>query len=230
MKNLFNIFNKNKVKKLEFISNIINASTPHFDFYFLISLATAIVTLGIVANNLVLIIAGMIIAPLLSSILAISLGITCGSWRLVWRSSKIFIYSIIIAFATSFLIGLLFPITDPNLGILSSMKLSYLSFAVALIAGLTAAYTWRQVNIKDALPGIAIAVTLVPPLSAIGLLVAAEEWLVFNEVIQFFAINVMGILVAGLLIFFIPSISSTVKAKKIAEREVNNEIKESNNN
>lgn len=230
MKKLLNFFNKDGARKLEFISNIINASTPRFDFYFLISLATALVALGIVANNLILIIAGMIIAPLLSSILAISLGITCGSWRLIWRSSKIFIYSIIIAFATSFLIGLLFPITDPNLGILSTMKLSYLSFAVALISGLTAAYTWRQPNVKDALPGIAIAVTLVPPLSALGLLVSAEQWLTFNEVIQFFAINVMGILLAGLLIFFIPSISSSIKAKKIAEKEVDNEIKETTNN
>jgi uncharacterized hydrophobic protein (TIGR00271 family) len=230
MKNLLNIFNKNKVKKLEFISNIINASTPRFDFYFLISLATALVALGIVANNLVLVIAGMIIAPLLSSILAISLGITCGSWRLIWRSSKIFIYSIIIAFATSFIIGLIFPIIDTSWNILSAMKLSYLSFAVALIAGLTAAYTWRQPNVKDALPGIAIAVTLVPPLSALGLLIAAKEWLVFNEVLQFFAINVMGILLAGLLIFIVPSISSSIKAKKIAEKEVDNEIKETTNN
>jgi uncharacterized hydrophobic protein (TIGR00271 family) len=218
MNRFFNFFNRGGAKKLEFVSNIINASTPHFDFYFLISLATAIVALGIVANNLVLIIAGMIIAPLLSSILAISLGITCGSWRLVWRSSKIFVYSIIIAFATSFLIGLLFP-----------MRLSYLSFAVALIAGLTAAYTWRQPSIKDALPGIAIAVTLVPPLSALGLLVAAEEWLIFQEVIQFLIINVLGILLAGLLIFFIPNISSSIKAKKIAEKEVDNEIRGTNN-
>ncbi len=193
-------------------------------------MATAIVALGIVANNLVLIIAGMIIAPLLSSILAISLGITCGSWRLIWRSIKIFIYSIIIAFLTSFLIGLLFPITDPNWGILSTMRLSYLSFAVALIAGLTAAYTWRQPSIKDALPGIAIAVTLVPPLGALGLLAAAKNWYIFSEVVQFFIINVMGILLAGLLIFFIPSISSSIKAKKIAEKEVANETKESNNN
>ncbi len=230
MNRFFNFFNRGGAKKLEFVSNIISASTPHFDFYFLISLATAIVALGIVANNLVLIIAGMIIAPLLSSILAISLGITCGSWRLVWRSSKIFVYSIIIAFATSFLIGLLFPISDPNWGFLSTMRLSYLSFAVALIAGLTAAYTWRQPSIKDALPGIAIAVTLVPPLSALGLLVAAEEWLIFQEVIQYLIINVLGILLAGLLIFFIPNISSSIKAKKIAEKEVDNEIKDSNSN
>lgn len=230
MKKIFNIFNRTSAKKLEFVSNIINASTPRFDFYFLISLATAIVALGLVSNNLVLVIAGMIIAPLLSSILAISLGITCSSWRLVWRSVKIFSYSIIIAFATSFLIGLIFPISDPNWGILSTMRISYLSFTVALIAGLTAAYTWRQASIKDALPGIAIAVTLVPPLSALGLLVAAEYWSIFNEVLQFFAINVLGILLAGLFIFFIPNLSSSIKAKKIAEKQVDNELKESANN
>ncbi len=230
MQKFLNFFKRDKTKKLEFISNIINASTPRFDFYFLISLATAIVALGIVANNLVLVIAGMIIAPLLSSILAISLGITCGSWPLIWRSIKIFSYSIAIAFATSILIGLIFPLSDPQLGILSTMNVSYLSFAIALIAGLTAAYTWRQPSIKDALPGIAIAVTLVPPLGALGLLVASEKWTIFNEVIQFFAINVGAILLAGLLIFFIPNLASTARAKKIAEKEVKNEMKENNAN
>ncbi len=230
MKSFFNLFKKDKTKKLEFVSNIINASTPRFDFYFLISLATAIVALGLVANNLILVIAGMIIAPLLSSILAISLGITCGSWRLIWRSVKIFIYSIAIAFATSILIGLIFPLTNPEWGVLATMEVSYLSFTIAIIAGLTAAYTWRQPNIKDALPGIAIAVTLVPPLSALGLLLAAEEWTILNEVFQFFGINVMGIILAGLLIFFIPNLASTAKAKKIAEKEVENEVKENNNN
>ncbi len=229
MKNLFKFLRRDESKKLEFISNIINASTPRFDFYLLISLATALVALGIIANNLVLIIAGMIIAPLLSSLLAISLGIACGSWRLIWRSFKIFIFSIIIAFATSVLVGLIFTLPDASWGILSIMRLSYLSFAIALVAGLTAAYTWRQPGGKEALPGIAIAVTLVPPLGALGLLIAAKEWLIFIEVLQFFILNVAGILLAGLLLFFIPNLASNVKAKKLAEKEVSSEINGNNN-
>lgn len=230
MKNPFKFWQKNSPKKLEFISNIITASTPRFDFYLLIALATALVSLGIVADNLVLIIGGMIIAPLLSSILAISLGVTCGSWSLIWRSFKIFFYSIVIAFFTSFLIGLLFNLPAGNWGIIENMHISYISFTIALVAGFTAAFTWRKSEIRDALPGIAIAVTLVPPLGALGLLFAAEKWTIFFEVLQFFSLNVTGILLAGLIVFFLPNLSHNLKAKKMAEKEIKKEIKETNNN
>jgi uncharacterized hydrophobic protein (TIGR00271 family) len=220
---LFARLKKSEIQKLEFISNIINASSPKFDFYLLISLATALVSLGIVSNNLVLIIAGMIIAPLLSSLLAVSLGVTCGSVLLIWRSLKIFILSIFIGFLTSLLVGIFFPLTKESWTFLNIMEVNYLSFAVALIAGITAAYTWRRPNTKDALPGIAIAVTLIPPLAALGLLIAIEEWEKFIDVFQFFSLNVGGILLAGLLLFFIPNLSSTIKAKKLADKEVKNE-------
>jgi len=38
---LFARLKKSEIQKLEFISNIINASSPKFDFYLLISLALA---------------------------------------------------------------------------------------------------------------------------------------------------------------------------------------------
>lgn len=224
-----NIFKNSNSNKFEFISNIINASTPKIDFYLLISFSTAIVSLGIVANNIALVIAGMIIAPLLSSILAISLGVVVGSSILIWRSFKIFIFSIFISFATSLLVGLIFPISDISWNLLSAMNVSYLSFAIALVAGLTAAYTWRRSEIKDALPGIAIAVTLVPPLASLGLLLAREEWQAFVDVLNFFTLNVLGIFLAGLLIFFIPNLSHSLKAKKIADKEIKIEEKSTTN-
>ncbi len=222
-----NIFNPGVDKKLEFVGNIINASSPKADFYFLISLATAIVSLGIVANNLALIIAGMIIAPLLSSVLAISLGISVRSGRLMWRSLKIFILSTIIAVGTAWFFGLLFPLRNLNSEILTNMHISYLSFTIALIAGLTAAYTWRQTEIRDALPGIAIAVTLVPPLAALGLVIASENWTATIEITKFFGLNVAGIFLAGLIIFFVPNFHHLLRAKKIADQEIKNEINHS---
>jgi len=165
----------------------------------------------------------MIIAPLLSSLLAISLGISVNSWSLIWRSSRTFLLSVSISFLTALLIGLVFPLNQNSWPLIQKMEVSYFSFFIAIIVGLTAAYTWRRPNTKDALPGIAIAVTLIPPLAALGLLIAIEEWEKFIDVFQFFSLNVGGILLAGLLLFFIPNLSSTIKAKKLADKEVKNE-------
>lgn len=222
MKNPLNYFNKDN-KQLEFVSHIINASSPKLDFYLLIALATAIASFGIIADNLVLIIAGMIIAPLLSSLLAISLGISVNSWQLIWRSTKTFILSSSISFTTALLIGLLFPLTSTSWPLIQKMEVSYFSFFIALIVGLTAAYTWKKSEIRDALPGIAIAVTLVPPIASLGLIVASSQINQFNQIFQYFLLNVLGILLAGLLLFFIPNLSHMLKAKKIAEKEVKND-------
>ncbi len=222
MKNPLNLFSSHN-KQLEFVSHIINASSPKLDFYLLIALATAIASFGIIANNLVLIIAGMIIAPLLSSLLAISLGISVNSWRLIWRSSKTFGLSSSISFLTALLIGLIFPLNQNSWPLIQKMEVSYFSFAIAIVVGLTAAYTWKKTEIRDALPGIAIAVTLVPPIASLGLIVTSWEIGLFNQVFQYFLLNVLGILLAGLLLFFIPKLSHMLKAKKIAEKQVKND-------
>jgi uncharacterized hydrophobic protein (TIGR00271 family) len=222
MKNPLNIFN-NHNKQLEFVSHIINASSPKFDFYLLIALATAITSFGIIADNLVLIIAGMIIAPLLSSLLAISLGISVNSWSLIWRSSRTFLLSVSISFLTALLIGLVFPLNQNSWPLIQKMEVSYFSFFIAIIVGLTAAYTWKKSEIRDALPGIAIAVTLVPPIASLGLIVSSQQINEFDQVFQYFLLNVLGILLAGLLLFFIPNLSRMLKAKKIAEKEVKND-------
>ncbi len=219
MKNPLNLFN-NHNKQLEFVSHIINASSPKLDFYLLIALATIITSFGIIADNLVLIIAGMIIAPLLSSLLAISLGISVNSWPLIFRSAKTFFLSSSISFLTALLIGLVFPLQENSWPLIQKMEVSYFSFFIALIVGLTAAYTWKKPEIRDALPGIAIAVTLVPPLASLGLIIASLQLNQFNQVFQYFLLNVLGILLAGLLLFFIPNLSHMLKAKKMAEKQV----------
>ena len=88
-KKILKIRNNNTESKKTFISNIINSSAPNIDFYLMVIFSTIITTLGLISNNTPLIIAGMIVAPLLSPILAISLGLTILNFKIIWRSIKI---------------------------------------------------------------------------------------------------------------------------------------------
>lgn len=210
---------ENENKRL-FISNIINSSTPSFDFYIMVILASLITSLGIIADNLPLVIAGMIVAPLLSPILAMSLGFTIFKPKLFWRSVKIMILSIILSISISTLVGLLFKIENHQLALVDKMNISWLTFFISLAAGITASYVWTRVNSKDYLSGIAIAVTIIPPLTAIGLSVSCLDIVLFEKVSIFFVMNLLGIFLGGIIVF---SFLNFYKVKKVVDKEIRKE-------
>lgn len=209
----------NENKKI-FISNIINSSTPNVDFYVMVILSSIITSLGIIADNLPLVIAGMIVAPLLSPILAMSLGFTIFKPKLVWRSIKIMLLSIILSISVSFLVGLMFKIENHHLALVDKMNISWITFFIALIAGVTASYAWTRVNSKDYLSGIAIAVTIIPPLTASGLSVSCLDSVLFERVFGFFLMNLLGIFLGGIIVF---SSMNFYKVKKVVDKEIKKE-------
>ena len=69
-------FSATKEERDTLCMSIINSSSPRVGFYLLLILSTFIVAAGLIKSNIVLVIGGMMVAPLLSPILSISLAIT----------------------------------------------------------------------------------------------------------------------------------------------------------
>jgi uncharacterized membrane protein len=100
------------------------------------------------------------------------------------------------------------------------MEPSLLTFFISVIAGLAASYTWVKPTLNETLPGIAITVTLIPPLSAIGLAVADTDWIIFGDVLKVLLLNVFGIVITSILVF---SLMDFYKAKKKIKEEIEEE-------
>ncbi|PKM91308.1 TIGR00341 family protein [Candidatus Falkowbacteria bacterium HGW-Falkowbacteria-1] len=215
-----------KENKKTFISSIIDSSAPKLDFYLMVSLSSIITSLGLIADNLALVIAGMIVAPLLSPILAISLGCVITNFKVFWRSFKIFALSLFVAVFVSTLVGTVFNINVEEILLIKEMNISWLTFAIALTAGITASYAWTRTNSKDYLSGIAIAVTIIPPLTSIGLIIPSFNLELLSHVSMFFLMNVLGIFLGGLIVF---SLIHLQKVRRTAIKEVEKEEKELNN-
>lgn len=218
-----NLFKISQIERNKFCSKVIEASAPNFDYYFLVILSTLIVALGLLADNIILVIGGMLITPMLSLILAIALGLVINEKRVLFRSLRIFGASLLFAFVVAFLTGLASSVNVQNLELISKMKPSLLTFVVAIVAGLAASYTWVKPNLNDTLPGVAVTVTLIPPLTAIGVTISHAEWILFRNVVNVFLLNIIGIILASILIF---SLMEFYKAKKRAVEEVKEEEKE----
>ncbi len=223
---MFFVTNPFKIKQSDrnqFCTKIIDASAPNSDYYFLVALSTLIVALGLLADNVVLVIGGMLVTPLLSPILAITLGIIINERVVIMRSVRIFSTSIILAFVVAVLVGLFSTKSLAANQIISRFQPDLFSFFVAIVAGLAASFAWAKPNLSETLPGIAITVTLIPPLTSIGLAVADRQWEICGNSIRVFLINIVGIIAASLLVF---SLMDFYRAKKRLVKEVKEEAKE----
>ncbi|HKK54177.1 MAG TPA: TIGR00341 family protein [Patescibacteria group bacterium] len=216
------VFKITQNSRHEFISKVIDSSSPNVEFYFLVIISTLIVTFGLASNNLILVIGGMLVTPLLFPILAISLGVATNENKLLLRSIKVFLFSIILAFIISFIVGFLTKVYIYRIDLITIMKPSWFSFVVAITAGVAASYSWAKPNLDNVLPGTAITVTLIPPLTALGLVLGEQSWFLFFRILEFFVLNIFGIIAGSLLIFLLMDF---YKAKTKASKETKLEAK-----
>jgi len=212
----FPLFKISQSDRKDFCETIIDSSAPNADFYFLVILSALIVTLGLAKDNVILLIGGMLVAPILSSILAISLGLIILNGKVVFRSVWILLTSIIVSVLVSFFIGIITYHDIKTIELMSYMEVSLYTFMVALIAGTAASYTWSKPNLNSTLPGIAITVTLIPPMAAIGLALASMHYSLALVALQVLFLNIFGIIIASLAVFFLMEFYKA-KRKIIAE-------------
>jgi len=214
----------------KFCENIIDTSAPTIDFYILVVLSTLIVALGILADNVILVIGGMLVTPLLSPIMAIALGIVINEHQVILRSIRIFFSSTIAAVAVASIIGFLTSTNLETISLIKIMQPSLLTILVAIVAGLAASYTWVKPELNVNFAGIAITVTVIPPLTAVGLALANGEWEILRNTLNVFFLNIGGIILASLVVFslmdFYKSRNKIITAVKEEKKEIEKKKKE----
>lgn len=145
---------------------------PDIDFYVLIGLAAGIAALGMLANSSAVVIGAMLVAPLMSPIAGTGLAMVQGDMRFLRLSLAAVIRGSFIALIMGLLVGLI-PLKDPvTEEVLARTSPTLLDLGVALLSGMAVAYALCRSSATAALPGVAIAAALVPPLAAAGITLA----------------------------------------------------------
>ena len=169
------------------------------EFVVLTLAAGMIATLGLLANSSAVVIGAMLIAPWMLPLRAIAFAILQGRLRLVGTAVLTLLVGVVITLAFSLLLGL--SVGLPILGseVAARTQPNLLDLGVALVAGAMATYASVRSKALSSLAGTAIAVALVPPVCAVGLLLAASEWSSALGAALLFAANLLGILSGGLI-------------------------------
>jgi len=204
-------------EKKERTKELIESSIFDYGFYLMIILSTVIITLGLLLDNIPIIIGGMLITPLLSPLLTLALGIVVSDKKVIWWSSKIVAKSILVIFTVAVIITLITPdkIITEEISARSFINLSY--FYVAIAAGAAAAFAWARKELSEMLPGVAIAVALLPPLATIAIGFGLWNFNIVIGALQTSVANLLGIVISSVIVF---SLLGFYKVRKVAKKEV----------
>lgn len=171
------------------------------DFLILLAGSTIIATLGLFQNSPAVIIGAMIIAPLMRPLVCLSLATITADVKLLIRSVFTLIVGTILGMSIAGTMAVFLKSLELTPEILGRTQPTLLDLGVALAAGAIGAYCQTDQKLADTLAGVAIAVALVPPLSVIGIGLAFGNLTVASGAALLYATNLVGITIAGALIF-----------------------------
>jgi uncharacterized hydrophobic protein (TIGR00271 family) len=171
------------------------------DFFVLMAMAAAIAALGLLMDSPAVIIGAMIIAPLMSAIFGISMGIVQGDTHLLLRAISTTLRGVGLAIGIGALVGWIVPLGEITSEMLSRTQPTLLDLFVALVSGAAGAYAQCRRNVLGAVAGVAVAVALVPPLATAGIGLTISSGAIAGGALLSFLTNLSAITAAGSVVF-----------------------------
>ncbi|MCP4994999.1 MAG: TIGR00341 family protein [Gammaproteobacteria bacterium] len=176
-----------------------------FNFILLIILSTLVAAIGLIEDNVAVIIGAMVIAPLLAPNLALSVGTALGDIPLVRKSAQTLLVGILLAVALSAGLGVFWPSELTSNELMSRTEAGLDSVALALASGAAAALSLTT-GLSSVLVGVMVAVALLPPAATLGLMLGAGSIDLAIGAGLLLAINIVCVNLASKIVFFAKNI------------------------
>lgn len=162
--------------------------------------AIFIASVGLNMNSTAVVIGAMLISPLMGPIMGIGLGAGINDFGLIKRAAKNLGFMVLISVATSTVYFFLSPISDAQSELLARTQPTIWDVLIALFGGLAGIVAGSRKEKSNAIPGVAIATALMPPLCTAGYGLATAQWTYFFGAFYLFAINSVFISVSTLVV------------------------------
>lgn len=171
------------------ITNIKNNKRMQGANVWLLICSIMVASIGLDLNSQAVIIGAMLISPLMSPILGIGLGVGINDRETLMISLQHFIIAIIIALITSVIYFYFTPLGEVTEQISARTKPTFLDAMVAVFGGLAGIVSSSRKDKSNAIPGVAIATALMPPLCVAGYGIAKWDWSIFINSFYLFFLN-----------------------------------------
>ncbi len=189
------------------------------NFFTLLLLATVIATYGVLSNSTATVIGAMLVAPLMGPMMATTSAVVMGSVSRALRAFALTVVGIVAVIIFSYLLSWIVPeftISFTSNGeITSRITPGLLALFTALGAGAAGAFIISRAEIADALGGVAIAISLVPPLCVVGISLRCGQMSAAKGSFLLFVTNFLAILFAGGVVFVVLGLGKSVVSREL---------------
>lgn len=172
-------------------------------FWILLLLASIIASAGVVSDSTATVIGAMIVAPLMTPIQGTMLAGVLGDRKNLFRSVGLVVAGTLAAILVGIVVSAIVinPVTaQTNSQVAARVNPGLIDLLAALATGAVGSIALVRRDISDALPGVAIAISLVPPLVVVGLTFEAGEFSQAAGALLLFVTNVAAILGVGTVV------------------------------
>ena len=163
-------------------------------------LSSIVAAIGLLRDDLAVIIGAMVIAPLLTPNVGLSLATALGDFKLARNALKTNMTGVSISFFLAFCVGIVFQVSPETPAIASRTAIGASDIILALAAGSAGTLAFTS-GVPGALIGVMVAVALMPPLVTCGMLLGEGEWLHSSGAFLLVAANVICVNIAGVATF-----------------------------
>ncbi len=213
-----------RISREELYQDVDDALRTSKIHYTMVVLSTVVAAIGLLRDNVAIIIGAMVIAPLLGPNIALALGTTLGDSDLLRRAMRINVAGLVIGLGLSVIIGLLLTIEPSQPEIAARTEVNLADIGLALAAGIAGTLSMTR-GVSSALIGVMVAVALMPPLVVVGMLLGAGEYYLAYRATLLLITNLTAINLAGVVTFLVQGIRpmhwyEVKKARKATVRAI----------
>ena len=174
--------------------------TLNLDFIVLTILSTIVAAIGLNYDNVTVVIAAMVIAPLLGPILAFSFATALGDLSLMWRATKTSVAGLGLGFGIAVVSTIILPLNLESVELMSRTIIGPEVIILALASGAAAALS-LSTGLSSALVGVMVAVALLPPSVASAIFLGAGDYPKAASAALLLGINVVCTVLSAQIVF-----------------------------
>jgi uncharacterized hydrophobic protein (TIGR00341 family) len=211
-----------RISREELYGKVVEGSSISRIFVAMVVLSSVVASIGLRRNDLAVIIGAMVIAPLLGPNVALALATTLGDASLARNALRTNVVGIVTALALSVAMGVILPVDPTVPAIVLRTQVSFGDIVLALAAGSAGALALTS-SLSGAVIGVMVAVALMPPLVASGMLLGAGNLRAALGALLLTAVNVICVNLAGVATFLAQGVGPLMwweaeRAKKAARQ------------
>ncbi|MDH3925366.1 MAG: TIGR00341 family protein, partial [Xanthomonadales bacterium] len=182
----------------------------------LMTLSTVIATAGLLSDSAAVVIGAMLVAPMMNPVMGAAGSVVMGWSSRFYRSILLVLTMGLGAVLLSMAITALSPeIVFLPEQVLARTRPTFYDLLIALAAGSAGAYTITHKE-SGAIPGVAVAVALLPPLASAGVLIVALEMELALRALVLFLTNLIAMVLAAALTFMAAGVSPASARRRSA--------------